>query len=71
MLEIKDDFDSDTYRAVYTTRCPGAIYVLHVFRKKSSTGIKTAQKDIDVIRRRLRRAEIDYATRRPEENSSE
>jgi len=33
ILEIVDDFDGDTYRAVYTIRFAGRVYVLHVFQK--------------------------------------
>lgn len=53
VLEVVDDFDTNTYRAVYTVRFASAIYVLHCFQKKSTTGIKTAQCDIDLIRKRL------------------
>ncbi len=41
VLEIVDDFDGDTFRAVYTVRFPIAVYVLHAFRKKSKRGIAT------------------------------
>ena len=56
VLELVDDFDGDTYRAVYTVRFQSAVYVLHAFQKKASRGIKTAQRDIDLIRARLARA---------------
>ena len=46
-----------TYRAVYTVRLSGRIYVLHAFQKKSRRGIKTTQHDIEVIRERYRQAE--------------
>ena len=39
VLEIVDDFDGDTYRAVYTVRFVGVVYVLHAFQKKSKRGI--------------------------------
>ncbi|WP_241503829.1 type II toxin-antitoxin system RelE/ParE family toxin [Ferruginivarius sediminum] len=51
------DWSGDTYRAVYTVRLSGYVYVLHAFQKKSSKGIKTDKADIDLIRRRLRDAE--------------
>ena len=35
VLEIVEDYDGDTYRAVYTVRIAGAIYVLHAFQKKA------------------------------------
>lgn len=60
ILELVEDFDSDTYRAVYTVRFDTAIYVLHCFKKKSKQGIKTPQVDIDLIKRRFREAEADY-----------
>lgn len=60
VLEVVEDFDTNTYRAVYTVRFGNAIYVLHCFQKKSTTGIKTAQGDIDLIRKRLQAAQ-DHA----------
>ena len=63
VLELIDDFDGDTYRAVYTIRFRQAIYVLHGFKKKSKRGAKTRQTDIDLIKRRLRDAEQDYGLR--------
>ncbi|WP_231672685.1 type II toxin-antitoxin system RelE/ParE family toxin [Pseudomonas quasicaspiana] len=56
-LEIFEDHDGDTYRAVYTVKFGTAVYALHCFQKKSSTGIKTAQHDIDLIKSRLKAAE--------------
>jgi len=41
VLELVEDFESDTYRAVYTVKLADAIYVLHAFQKKSKKGIKT------------------------------
>ena len=63
IVELVDDFDSDTYQAVYTVRFVDAVYVLHAFKKKSKQGIKTPQPDIDLVKRRLRDAEQDYAER--------
>ncbi len=57
VLEIRDNFDGDVYRAVYTTRFEGVLYVLHAFQKKSTGGIATPQRHIDLIRQRLRDAE--------------
>ena len=57
VLEIRDNFDGDTYRAVYTTRLEGVLYVLHAFQKKSTRGIATPQRHVDLIRQRLRDAE--------------
>jgi len=41
VLEIVDDFQTDTYRAVYTVRFADVVYVLHAFQKKSKKGIAT------------------------------
>ena len=56
VLEIVSNYDSDTYRAVYTVRLTKGIYVLHCFQKKSKHGIKTPQKEIDLIKQRLSQA---------------
>jgi len=62
VLEVVEDFAGDTYRAVYTVKFADAVYVLHVFQKKWKKGIKTPQKDLDLIKERLTRAEQDYAS---------
>ena len=58
VLEIRDNFDGDTYRAVYTVRLQGILYVLHAFQKKSTSGISTPQRHMDLIRQRFRDAEV-------------
>lgn len=63
IVELVDDFDKDTYRAVYTVRFEEAVYVLHAFKNKSKQGSKTPQSDIELIRRRLRDAEADRTAR--------
>ena len=55
VLEVVDDDDGDTYRAVYTVRFAGLIYVLHAFQKKSTQGIKTPQRDIELAKDRLKK----------------
>jgi phage-related protein len=55
-----DDFDGDTFRAVYTVRFSKAIYVLHAFQKKAKRGVATPKADLDLIGRRLKRAREDY-----------
>jgi phage-related protein len=57
VLEIVDDYDGDTYRAVYTVQLVHAVYVLHAFQKKSKTGSKLPQKDAELIKERLKSAE--------------
>ena len=60
MLEIVENFVGDTYRAVYTVKLAGTVYVLHAFQKRSKTGITTPKQDIDLIRERLKRAQEHY-----------
>ncbi len=60
VLEVVDDEDGDTYRAVYTVRFAGVIYVLHAFQKKAKKGIATPKHDIELIRARLKLAEVHY-----------
>ncbi len=67
VLEIVDDFQTDTYRAVYTVKFRDVIYVLHAFQKKSRKGIATPKADLDLIKRRLKVAEEDHETRSLEE----
>jgi len=63
VLEIVENHDGDTYRAVYTVRFARAVYVLHVFQKKSKRGIATPKAEIDLIEKRLRMASEHYAVR--------
>ena len=66
VVELVEDHRGDTYRAVYTVRFATRIYVLHVFQKKSKHGIATPQKEIELIRARLRWAERLYTGRTEE-----
>jgi phage-related protein len=61
VLEIVDDFDGDTFRAVYTVRFARVIYVLHAFQKKSKRGIAAPKAELKLIEQRLKRAREDYA----------
>ncbi len=63
VLEVIEDFDGNTYRAVYTVRFAGIVYVLRAFQKKSRTGIVTPKAEIETIKARLRAAEEDYRER--------
>ena len=63
VLEVVEDHDGNTYRAVYTVRFADNVYVLHVFQKKSKKGIQTPQHVVELIRARLRRAERDHRER--------
>jgi phage-related protein len=61
LIEIIEDFDGNTYRAVYTVRLRGAVYVLHVFQKKSTRGIATPRREIALIKERHARAREHHA----------
>jgi phage-related protein len=69
VLELIEDDAGGTYRAVYTVRYASAVYVLHVFQKKSRRGRETPQRDIDLIRERLKRAEELHKLRMTEGRS--
>ena len=60
IVEIVADHDGDTFRAIYTVKFRGVVYALHAFQKKSKKGIKTPQKEIDLITQRLKDAEQHY-----------
>ena len=59
VLEVVDDYDGDTYRAVYTVRYHDVVYALHCFQKKSTHGVATSQHDIALIKQRLRAADAN------------
>ena len=63
VLEVMEDYEGDTYRAVYTVKLAGIVYVLHCFQKKSKKGIATPQTTIDLIHQRLRVAEAMHKER--------
>jgi phage-related protein len=54
--QVRADDPGGTYRAVYVTQFGEAIYVLHAFQKKAMSGIATPQREIDLIRQRLKLA---------------
>jgi phage-related protein len=63
VLEVVEDYQTDTYRCVYTVKFDDAVYVLHSFQKKSKAGIATPKKDVDLINSRLKLAREDYEIR--------
>jgi len=63
VFEIVEDCRGDTFRAIYTVRFEKAVYVLHVFQKKSRRGIATDRKDQELVASRLRDAQRDYGER--------
>lgn len=62
VLEIVEDYDGDTYRAVYTVKFDDGVYVLHAFQKKSKHGVKAPKRDLDLIRQRLQDVQAQHAT---------
>ena len=60
VLEVVEDFRGGTYRAVYTVKFAGWVYVLHCFQKKSKNGIKTPKEDLELIDARLKAAKVDF-----------
>lgn len=61
VLEVVESDEGGTYRAVYTVRFAGWVYVLHCFQKKSTKGIETPRQDLRLIRDRYQAAEAHHA----------
>jgi phage-related protein len=58
VLEVVEDDDGSTYRAVYTVKFSNGVYVLHCFQKKSRKGIETSKQDKELIEERLKMARL-------------
>jgi phage-related protein len=58
VLEILENDEGGTYRAVYTVKFEAAVFVLHCFQKKSKSGIATPKEDMEIIHARLKVAQI-------------
>jgi phage-related protein len=71
VLEVVDDEDGDTYRAVYTVRFAGVIYVLHAFQKKSRRGIETRSATSRSSKRGLRWLKLTIRRLTEKETSDE
>lgn len=61
VLEVVEDDDGNTYRAVYTVKFAGVVYVLHAFQKKSKSGVRTPPEEIAKVKTRLKQAEKHHA----------
>lgn len=70
VLEVVENDVGGTYRAVYTVKFQAAVFVLHCFQKRSTSGIVTPKTDIDLIRARLKIAEA-LAKEFHDENSND
>lgn len=55
VFEVALKYRTDAYRTVYALQLADAIWVLHAFQKKATKGIKTPQKELKLIRERLKR----------------
>ena len=62
VMEIREDYAGNTWRAVYTVQFADVIYVLHAFQKKSKKGIATPKQNIQLIKQRLKLAKQHYET---------
>lgn len=69
VVEIVENHDGDTFRAIYTVRFAGVLYVLHAFQKKAAKGAKTPRIEMDRIRTRLKIAEDHHTSRQADEKS--
>jgi phage-related protein len=63
VLEIVENHDGDTYRAVYTVRFKEWLYILHCFQKKSKKRDETPKQDMNLIKERLKQAEAIEAAK--------
>jgi phage-related protein len=68
VLEIRKNVGGGAFRAVYTVRFEGVLYVLHVFQKKSTKGIATPKLHLDLIKLRLRQAEIIHSANKDDKS---
>ena len=60
VLEVIEDHHGDTFRAVYTVKLAGWVYVLHCFQKKYKFGVATPKSDVDLIKARLKAAKEHF-----------
>lgn len=63
VFELAEDRLGGTWRTVYAVRFEEAVYVLHCFKKKSPSGIRTAQTDVELVHARMKMARDDYKVR--------
>jgi phage-related protein len=68
VLEIVEDYDGNTFRAVYTVKLAGTVYVLHCFQKKSKKGSETPKQTINLIKERLKTAIEEHKKRKRSES---
>ena len=54
VFEVALKYRTDAYRTVYAVQIDEAIWVVHAFKKKSKSGIKTPKQDVDLIKNRIK-----------------
>ncbi|SRR5579871_330903 len=60
VFEIAVPFRGDAFRVVYALQLADDVLVIHAFQKKSTQGIKTSKRDIDLVKERLKRLKEDH-----------
>lgn len=55
VFEIALRHRGDAWRVIYAVQIGDDLWVIHAFQKKSKSGIKTPQMEVDLIRERLKR----------------
>ena len=55
VLEIALPLQGDAFRVIYAVRLGDDVWVVHAFKKKSTQGIKTPQREIDLVKERLKK----------------
>ncbi len=54
VLEIALPYRGDAFRVVYAVQIGAELWVVHAFQKKSTQGIKTPKREIDLIQARVK-----------------
>lgn len=63
IMKLVERFETDTYRCVYAAKFKHYLYILHVFKKKSTSGIRTPRKQIETVKERFKWAIEDHEQR--------
>jgi phage-related protein len=58
VIEVIEAQSGNAFRAIYTVRFAKAVFVLHVFQKKSKAGAAMPKRDAALLQRRLKQAEL-------------
>jgi phage-related protein len=55
VFEIALPFRGDAFRVVYAVQLAEEIWVIHAFQKKSTQGIRTPKRELEVMKDRLKK----------------